>query len=110
MPDPPIRFSPWTPWPTRQSIPNAHLPGVYLLARFDQPPLRRVDPLDAALVYIGEVSDSSLLGRWQQFQRAAFAGTPGHSAGLIYRDLFGDAGESLCVSAFVPEGLTRELR
>jgi hypothetical protein len=116
--DPPITFTPWTIWADRNTLKNAHLPGVYLLARFDDRdggPPAQVDPLSADIVYIGEAADQSLMGRWQQFHRAAFEGKPGHSAGLRYRQMFVDEGDSgaaasLYVSAFVPEGLSRELR
>ena len=91
------------------------MPGVYLLARFDAGPPAPTEPLSTDIVYIGEAADQSLMGRWQQFHRAAFEGKPGHSAGLRYRELFVDEGDSgaeawLYVAAFVPEGLSRELR
>jgi len=116
--DPPITFTPWTAWANRNTIKNAHLPGVYLLARFDggdAGPPAQVDPLAEDIVYVGEAADQSLMGRWQQFHRAAFEGKPGHSAGLRYREMFVDDGDSaaegsLYVSAFVPEGLSREMR
>ena len=110
MPDPPIHFSPWTQWADRAAIRNSHLPGVYLLARFETPPPRQVEALAAEVVYIGEVHDNSLLGRWQQFHRAAFEGKAGHAGGLAYGDRIGDDGASLYVAAFVPEGLTRAMR
>jgi hypothetical protein len=110
MPDPPIRFSPWTAWAAHTTLPNSHLPGVYLLAQFAGAPPRLVDPTAEDVIYIGEIYDNSLQSRWQQFQRAAFEGKPGHSGGLAYRDVFGDAGETLYVAAFVPGGLRRELR
>lgn len=108
--EPVLNFTPWMPWAERNAIKNAHLPGVYLLAKSDKPPGQRVDPLSYDLVYVGSVTDSSLMGRWQQFHRAAFEGKPGHSGGLVYRETFGDEGESLYVAAFAPENLHRELR
>lgn len=108
--EPPISFSPWTRWAERGAVKNAHLPGVYLLALFDEPPPRQVDPLLEDIIYVGETTEGSLLGRWQQFNRAAFEGKPGHSGGLIYHETFGDTGENLYVAAFIPEGLSREMR
>ncbi|MFL5732837.1 MAG: hypothetical protein ACJ78Q_06515 [Chloroflexia bacterium] len=114
--EPPIIFTSWTRWADHNQLKNAHLPGVYLLARFDDaetPPSERADPSSGDIVYIGEVVDQSLMGRWQQFHRAAFEGKPGHSAGLRYHEMFGEGGEddgALYVSAFVPEGLSREMR
>lgn len=110
MADPAIRFTPWTRWADRATIRLSHLPGVYLLARWEAPPPRQVDPLAAEMIYIGEVHDNSLLNRWQQFHRAAFAGKPGHAGGLAYGEFIGDDGADLHVASFVPEGLTREMR
>jgi hypothetical protein len=107
--EPTVSFTPWAPWAERNAVKNAHLPGVYLLAHCNGPP-GRVDPLDYDIVYISSVTESSLMGRWQQFHRAAFEGKPGHTGGLAYRDFFGDEGENLYVSAFAPESLPRELR
>jgi hypothetical protein len=109
MPDPAVRFTPWTRWADRAAIQNSHLPGVYLLGRFAAAP-RQVDPQAAEVVYIGEVHDNSLLSRWQQFHRAAFEGKPGHAGGLAYGGLIADDGADLYVAAFVPEGLTRAMR
>ena len=64
----------------------------------------------AALIYIGEVHDNSLQSRWQQFHRAAFAGKPGHAGGLVYHEQLAAPEESLYVAAYVPEGLTRDMR
>lgn len=110
--EPAITFTPWTSWADRNLVRNAHLPGIYLLALFDAAPPRSVDPLSRDLVYIGETTDGSLLHRWQQFHRAAFQGKPGHSGGLAFHELYGDEENisRLYVSAFVPEGLSRELR
>ena len=110
VPEPPVRWTAWTPWAGRAQVPHAHLPGVYLLAQFADGPPRLVDPQTREIVYIGEISDGSLAGRWQQFHRAAFAGTPGHTGGLIYHETFGDEGATLYVTAFVPQSLRRDLR
>ncbi len=111
--EPAISFTPWTRWADRNLVKNAHLPGVYLLAHWDDGPPSRVDPLSQEIVCIGETTEGSLMGRWQQFNRAAFEGKPGHSGGMVYHETFGDGeedAERLYVAAFVPEGLSRELR
>jgi hypothetical protein len=108
--EPPITFSPWTRWVEHTAIPNIHLPGVYLLAVFEAPPPRRVDPLAEAIVCIGESSDNGLLRRLYQFGHSAFDGKPGHTGGLLYREAFGDAGESLYVAAFPVAHVPREVR
>ena len=108
--EPAVRFCPWTPWPRRNEITNSHLPGVYLLATWDTEPPAQTDPRSEALIYVGETTEQSLQGRWQQFDRAAFESRPGHTAGLAYRDILADDGESLYVATFVPEGLRRDLR
>ena len=110
VPEPPVVFSPWTPWAARETLRDAHLPGVYLLALFPAGPPPRVDPQDDAILYIGEISDNSLLGRWHQFARAAFNGTPGHAGGMVYHAEIGAPEQELYVAAFVPQGLSRELR
>lgn len=108
--EPPVVFSPWTRWAERATIPNAHLPGVYLLALFDPAPPRRVDPLAEEIIYLGEITDNGLLRRWYQFGHSAFDGKPGHSGGLLYREAVGDAGESLFVAAFPVAQVPRDLR
>ncbi len=108
--EPPVAFTPWPPWAERSQVKNAHLPGVYLLGKWEGTPPSHVDPLSHDVVYIGAVAEGSLMGRWQQFHRAAFEGKPGHTGGLAYREAFGDEGEDLHVSAFAPEGLSREMR
>lgn len=107
---PAISFTPWLPWDERNLVKNAHLPGIYLLAHWDYRAPSAVDPLARAIVYIGETTDSSLMGRWQQFHRAAFEGKPGHSGGIAYNSSFGDGGETLYVAAFAPQSLSREMR
>jgi hypothetical protein len=108
--EPPVVFSPWTRWAERATIPNAHLPGVYLLALFDPAPPRRADPLAEAIIYIGEITDNGLLRRWYQFGHSAFDGKPGHTGGVLYREAIGDAGETLYVAAFPVAHVARNLR
>ncbi len=108
--EPPITFLPWTAWSAHTTLPNIHLPGIYLLALFDSEPPRRVDPLDEAILYIGEVSDNGLLRRLYQFGHSAFDDKPGHTGGLLYRESIGDEGESLYVAACPVQHLSRDLR
>ena len=108
--EPPVNFSPWMPWEHRNLVPNSHLPGVYLLAQFEAAVPALVDTLANEIVYIGETTDQSLQGRWQQFNRSAFSGKPGHAGGMLYHEFVGDEGQTLYVAAFVPQGLSRELR
>jgi len=108
--EPALTWSRWTAWPERNEIKNAHLPGVYLLAQWEKAPPPGVNPLAGEIAYIGGVSDNSLSSRWQQFNRAAVEGKPGHTGGLIYRDMYAGEVESLYVAAFAPEGLPREMR
>ena len=108
--EPALSFSPWTPWAERKLVKNSHLPGVYLLAHWEERPPAQVDPLSQDIIYIGAATDSTLQGRWQQFHRAAFEGKPGHSGGLKYHDTFGETEDILHVAAFAPESLSREMR
>lgn len=109
--EPAITFGSWIPWSVRDTARNGHLPGIYLLAHFNSTPPALVDSSSQEIVYIGETTEGSLIGRWQQFNRAASEGKPGHIGGMLYHEVYGVAYiESLYVAAFVPEGLSREIR
>ena len=95
---PKITFSGWTGWGSRREIPDASAPGVYLLGRFAIVP-RRVDPLNANIVYIGETVGQSLIERWRQFDRSAFQEKDGHSGGWTYGDLISKKPHNLFVAA-----------
>lgn len=80
-------FSNWFPWAQRSNVPDCHLPGVYLLARFTCSPTlaQAADPLSQNVVVIGQTA-RSLRSRWNQFHGAAFGGGSGaHSEGHRYR-------------------------
>ncbi len=82
---PAIIFSPWVHWTKRVEIPKSNLPGVYLLARFSEPPQEtEADPLSQQIVVIGQTG-SSLLRRWAQFHAAAFGPGGNHSEGTRFR-------------------------
>jgi hypothetical protein len=84
---PVIKFSQWFPWKNRNTVSGKSLPGVYLLARFEDrdTPSERADPLDQHIVYIGETS-RPLSTRWNDFNREAFGGGAPHSGATTYRE------------------------
>ena len=82
----PPRFVPssWTLWKDRDQIDGVESPGVYILARFEGAAPKNVNPLDPAVVYIGETCHQTLRTRLYQFGRSAFEEKPGHSGGWTY--------------------------
>ena len=101
-------FCPWTPWRNRGEIHLANGPGVYVLAQFEEAPPTIVDPIDSQVIYIGETCSQTLLSRWYQFKRSAFARSRGHSGGCNFSVRFmndekGDAPEWLFVSSYAPK-------
>ncbi|MCL2524891.1 MAG: hypothetical protein FWF20_11875 [Betaproteobacteria bacterium] len=80
------KFSAWTPWADRFSLP-LDLPGVYMLAEFRSAPLVKA-ALSSTLIYIGETCGQSLHGRLYQFNRSGFHGKPGHSGGTTFAHTF----------------------
>jgi hypothetical protein len=82
--EPEFQFSDWMEWEKRSGFDKRHLPGVYAMAHFTEAPYGAADPLCAEVIYIGETCDNTLLGRWRQFNRAAFESKFGHSGGKTY--------------------------
>jgi hypothetical protein len=97
---PSIVFSPWVHWTKRAEIPGSNLPGVYLLARFSEPPQQKeADPLTEEIVVIGQ-SRRSLRGRLNEFHAAVFGSGGNHSEGDRYRKKnYPDAMKALYVAA-----------
>ena len=102
-----MTFSEWVLWEDR---PSERSPGVYLLPHFDTPPSGPADPQTQEIVYIGETC-RRLVGRWSDFDGAAFQGKGGHSGGTTYREKFGDAcKKKLYVAAFPVDHLDKDIR
>lgn len=97
---PRVSFSTWTRWTERYSLPQIDQPGVYLLARFRGVPPEAADPLDEAVIYIGESTDRTIQNRFYEFHRSAFEAKFGHSAGWTYASCFEDKGVRLFVAVF----------
>jgi len=111
MMTPRILFTHWVKWKDREQLNKIKLPGVYLLARFDNnAPLGPASPLKEQVIYIGETCANSLLGRWRQFNRSAFHGRKGHSGGVTYRQVFGDKGNNLYVAALPIDKLDKKIQ
>ena len=86
------RLSPWTPWKDRERAPGADgkgVCGVYVLAHYSSGPPTKVDPLDEAVVRIGEstAKNAGLGKRLKQFDRTAFRGANSHGPAKRYRKL-----------------------
>ena len=105
-----IAFTPWTRWADRASMKNVRSPGVYILAHFRKVPSGPANPQAEQVIYIGETCGNSLVGRWRQFDRAAFQGKHGHSGGETYRDEIGGKGDPLYVAAFPVQDLDEGVR
>ena len=103
---PEINFSIWKHWEDRNSLPNINLPGVYILAHFDELPPGSANTLEKNIIYIGETCDQTLRDRLNAFNRCGFNGKDGHSGGKTYWDLYqGKARDNLFVSVFpIPSG------
>ena len=80
------KFSAWTPWTDRSGL-SLTLPGVYMLAEFQETP-RGKPALSSKLIYIGETCGQSLHGRLYQFNRSGFLGKRGHSGGATFARTF----------------------
>lgn len=104
-----ICFTPWTSWAERNTLADKDRSGVYLIARFQQPPAGPADPLEESIVYIGESSGGRLRDRWRAFARSAFGTRGRHRGGKRYRETFGGDSSALCVSALSCEGLMKAL-
>lgn len=63
-------LTPWKRWAECKPTLRHGIPGLYLLARFEARPPANVNPLDKAIVCIGESDD--LRYRLKQFHRTAF--------------------------------------
>jgi hypothetical protein len=97
-------------WTNRLSIQGRHSPGVYLLACFATPPQGPADPQSEEIVDIGETCHQSLRDRLNQFNRTAFKGKFGSSAGKTYQETFGSKAEELYVAVFPVDGMEDHLR
>ena len=99
MKQPRVVFSKWVNWSKRDNLERINSPGMYLLAKFTNPPTGRADPKDKDIIYIGETC-GSLAGRWRQFGRSAKGGVKGHTGGQSYFEKFKGELTQLYVAAF----------
>ena len=84
-------FSLWFRWEQCDSVPGSDLPGVYLIAEFEDPPPGSPNPLDEHILCIGRTgADSKQKGgayddyvskRCYRFKRSATTGKRAHSGG-----------------------------
>lgn len=108
---PKIEFSGWSPWSKRNDFDGVNLPGVYLLAHFDDPPVDPVNPKAKEIIYIGETGKRTFIKRWGEFQNVAFGNKENHSGGKTYKGLFGNSRvNNLYISAMPVSELSIELR
>jgi len=74
----------WLPWSDRGNVSGAQHPGVYLIGRFDDNVPGSIDPIDPAILYIGETTGQTIGTRLHQFNRSAFTGRQAHSGGWTF--------------------------
>ena len=104
---PTIEFSDWFRQCNRKSIPGKNLPGVYLIARFEdqEPPVGSADALDSSIVYIGETS-KKLSDRLRSFSNTVDSiprnNLGKHPGGLTYLDEFGPNEERAIYLSVMP--------
>ncbi len=82
-------FSSWYSWTNRKDLPGSDMPGVYLIAEFDHPPVEGVSPLDRHILQIGRTGadskqtggayDDFLSKRLGKFEHSATTGKKAHS-------------------------------
>jgi hypothetical protein len=72
-------FNPWIPGRGREQFPGALSSGAYILALYEKAPTADIpaDPIDEMMIYIGETTRNTLIGRWRQFDRTEFSGGVG---------------------------------
>lgn len=111
---PPIRFSRWTKWDKKDSIPGIDYPGIYVLAIFKSRLPRKVDLFAKEIIYIGETcaTKRNIKKRLCEFDNSAFHPKYGHSGGCTFRKLFKNqldwAKDHLYISA-MPAKLKRNI-
>jgi hypothetical protein len=88
--NPTIQFSNWHTWADRNLLPDRHLPGVYLIAKFHHASNLNLpaDPLDENVIYIGEAADQ-MISRWRSFDNAVFGKVKNRRA-KAYAERFAD--------------------
>ena len=101
-----IQFSHWYEWEKRESFQDGHLPGVYVIASFDDVavPDGPGDPLDPHVIYIGEAS-RTLRQRWKDFEDAAFDPTSTTRRAKKYRIIFSGLNKNSLFTAAMTSSL-----
>jgi hypothetical protein len=102
-----MTFTAWEkwkkPWRKRGALECYTRPGVYVLAIFRQSVPQKLRLNAREVIYIGETTPNTLLGRWRRFQRA-LDGKFGHSGGKTCRKQLGPKViRHLYVSTFAPQ-------
>lgn len=82
-----VRLCGWYRLEEALALPEAHFPGVYLLAHFARCP-KSVVASHERIIYIGETCGQTLRQRWKQFATSAFFNKAGHSGGFTYFESF----------------------
>ena len=106
MQAPEIIFSEWYAWDDVKSIPCGHLPGLYIIARFDEKPKGLAQPLSQELIYIGETHGNSqnISKRLTKFFKASQIGEMihKHSGGNRFNRVLGNDITNMYAAGFAP--------
>jgi len=95
-------FSDWCPWDNFSRMPWAKRGGVYIIARFTNPPKKAADPSLVEIVYIGK-SKRALGKRLKEFERAVYADQKkNHNGGTNFMEIFQSTLKGVFVAAHTP--------
>ncbi|MFH1383037.1 MAG: hypothetical protein ABIH70_09145 [Chloroflexota bacterium] len=105
-----LEFLSWCPWDRRNSLKDINKPGVYVLGKFNSENSVSADLLDEYVIYFGKTNlgkTTSLKGRLNAFDGAAFGNGAPHAGGYNYKEAYGTDKRGLQV-AICPVYWTRE--
>lgn len=83
-----LPFSDWFKFEDYKKHNKRKLPGVYILAHFDEELCISNDLLSDKIVYIGETTTQTIHKRLYQFSNSAFKRKIGHSGGWTYSEKY----------------------
>ena len=83
-----LKFGSWVRFEDVKDHADSILPGVYLLAHYDNKPINTPEVDSQDIIYIGETTSQTIRKRLYQFSNSAFFRKIGHSGGWTYSDTF----------------------
>ncbi len=82
------KFSNWVHFSDFKTLESVKLPGVYVLAHFNDGVPSDIDVCKSNTVYVGETTKQTICKRLAQFGRSAFFRKNGHSGGWTYSEKY----------------------